>query len=374
MPRRSPINVVYVRDHLIPSGGTTYLRDTLPRFDADFVRTSLCVLQPPAEGRAAQFSGIPTFFAGHGKRAPWHLFRLARLLARQNPDLLVLSGPKSMVLGGLAARMLRVPGSAHLNNMLEVPPLMRLAQRRLLAGSNASAVSRAVRAWASTYYGLAPARIEVIHPAINLTRFPAAAGMGAALRASLGIPPKAPVLALIGRLVVAQKGQDLMIRAMTALLRRHPDAVLLLAGDGPDRQDLESLIRHLGLERAVHLLGRREDVAAILAASDVVVVPSVCEEGFGLVAVEGWAAGVPVVAFESGGIGEIVRHRQTGLLVPKGDVAGLADAISGLLEDRAEAARLARAGQREVARFTVDRHVATLTAFYARIVADSRRS
>ena len=318
--------------------------------------------------------GVPTFFIGRKKVDPRCLFDLVAQLRRWKPDLIVLSGPKSMVLGGVAARILDVPVSAHLNNTLPVPELMRRAQRRVLAGSTAIAVSKAVRAWASTYYGLPPERLEVLHPGFDLTAFPAAAETGQMVRSRLGIPPDAPVIALIGRLVVAQKGQNLMLQAMPTLLQRHPEAVLLMAGDGPDRRYLESLVQDLGLDRAVRMLGHREDVAEILAAADATVVPSTCEEGFGLMVVEAWAAGVPVVAFGGGGLGELVRHHETGLLVTKGDVTGLASATSALLGDPDEARRVARAGQKEVARFSVDHHVTGLADFYARIVSDFRRA
>ena len=97
--------------------------------------------------------------------------------------------------------------------------------------------------------------------------------------------------------------------------------------------------------------------------------PSVVAEAFGLTALEGMAAGRPVVAFASGGLPELVRHRETGFLVPKGDVAGLASAIQQLLTDPARRERLGAAGRRVAAGFTTEARVDALSDIYERIAA-----
>lgn len=375
----APLDVVYIRDHLVPSGGTTYLVDTLPRFDPARAQVSLCVLQNfrPHDASAVwwQESGIPTSFIGRSKRNPWHLFRFGVSLRRRKPDLVVLSGPKSMILGGGLTKVLGIPSSTHFNNMIALSNAMMWTQRQFISGTTSVAVSNAVRHWASSHYHLPLEQIEVIRPGRDLTRFATAAGTGGALlRAALGIPPHAPIIALVGRLLVAQKGQDLMIQAMPALLRRHPETVLLVVGDGPDRRSLEAMIQDMGLGQAARLLGHRENVAEILAAADLAVVPSVCEEAFGFGVLEGWSAGVPVVAFASGGLPELLQHRTNGLLVPKSDVVALVDTISELLANPGLAIHLTAAGRQSATRFTVDRHVATLTDCYTRIVADFRRA
>src|SRR3989338_7498561 len=124
----------------------------------------------------------------------------------------------------------------------------------------------------------------------------------------------------------------------------------LLVGDGPARDRLRSLAEELGLPGQVMFAGMRDDVASVLPMMDIFVCPSLYE-GFGIAIVEAMAAGRPVVASAVGGIPEIVVHEDTGLLVPPGDAAALADALATLLnhpeQARAMGARgLARAREK----------------------------
>jgi glycogen(starch) synthase len=253
--------------------------------------------------------------------------------------------------------------------MIADSKLMTLAQRRL-ASTTAIGVasSRTVRDWACSRYGLPPDRVQVVYPSHDRGRFvaPPAAALDA-----LGIPPRTRVVAMVGRLVSAQKGQDLLLRAMPEIRLHYPEAVLLIVGEGPDRAALEALSRKLDLAAAVRFLGHRDDIPALLAASEVVAVPSVVEEAFGLTALEGMAAGRPVVAFASGGLPELVCHGETGILVPKGDVAGLASAIRRLLADAPLRHRLGAAGRRVAAAFTTEARVEALSDIYEQIAAAS---
>ncbi|MGH6945570.1 MAG: glycosyltransferase family 4 protein, partial [Geminicoccaceae bacterium] len=114
------------------------------------------------------------------------------------------------------------------------------------------------------------------------------------------------------------------------------------------------------------------DIPDLLAAVDVAAVPSMCEEGLPFVALEAAAASRPVVAFRSGGLPEIVLHEETGIIVPKGDADGLAQAIARVLADPELARRLGANGRRHAARFTLSRHVERLMAVYDAILAGRR--
>ena len=372
---RPALSVVYLRDHLLPSGGTTSLLNSLPRFDPRRIAPSLCVLQP-RDGAAQAFeaAGVPTLCIGRRKSDPRCLLEARAWVRSRRPALLVLSGPKSLLIGGLLAKSLGLPTSPFFNHMLADSRLMRLVQRQLSSTTAiAVAVSRAVRDWACARYGLSGARVEVIYNGHDIARFATpAAGAREGARAALGLAAAARVIAVVGRLVRAQKGQDLMIRAMSSLLQERPDAVLLIVGDGPDRAILEALTRELGLAGAVRLLGRRDDIPELLAAADVVAIPSVVEEGLARTAIEAMAAGRPVVTFASGGLPEVVRDGDTGLVVPKGDTAALGRAILRLLNDDRLAHRLAAAGQRLAAGFTREANVDALSDLYERIAAIPR--
>jgi len=169
-----------------------------------------------------------------------------------------------------------------------------------------------------------------------------------------------PRIGYVGRLA-PQKRADLLVEAFGRM--REP-ASLVVVGDGPDRERVHGLAA--GLPR-VHLTGFVEHTAvpAVLASLDVLVLPSAYEE-MGSVLTEAMASGLPVVASDVGGIPEVVRHGQTGLLVPPGDVAALAAALDRLAADADLRARLSAGARARAAEYAWPRLAARVAAVYAR--------
>jgi glycosyltransferase involved in cell wall biosynthesis len=192
------------------------------------------------------------------------------------------------------------------------------------------------------------AKVVVIHNGIDLSRVVAPSGQEvAALRRELDLGDDVAVLAVVARLH-PEKGQGYLFRALPRLLAATGGKLrLLVAGAGPFRQAYEREVLALGVEGAVRFLGFRADVTRILAASDVVVLPSVAE-AFGLVLAEAMAMQRAVVATRVGGIPEIVEDGVTGILVPPASPTALADAIWSLLRDPARRVQLGEAGRRRV--------------------------
>jgi len=157
-------------------------------------------------------------------------------------------------------------------------------------------------------------------------------------RAGLGTPEDAPLILGLGRLH-PNKAFDVLLAALDRL----PAAYLWLAGAGPAEGALGAMAARLGLAERVRFLGWREDVAALLAAADVLVCAS-RHEPLGNVVIEAWAQRVPVVAAASQGPAALITDGESGLLVPPEDAAALAEAIARVLDDPALAARLAEAG------------------------------
>lgn len=167
-------------------------------------------------------------------------------------------------------------------------------------------------------------------------------------------PPRPPLTAsptvvFAGRLVW-EKGIDVLLRAFSQVVERCPEAKLLIAGDGPECDRLQTLMTDLGLTEAVSLLGHlpREAMEQRFDQAWVQAVPSRWAEPFGMVAAEAMMRGTAVVASGSGGLADIVQNGQTGFLVPPEDVDRLAAALLLLLQDRALAEAFGRAG-REIA-------------------------
>jgi len=215
--------------------------------------------------------------------------------------------------------------------------------------------------------------ISRIYNGVDLERFDEP-GNGAALRAELGIAATAEIATVVGRLE-PEKGHPTLIEAWPLVHHHYPTAHLLIVGEGSERDRLEGLAAaHLRAEiccDSVHFLGRREDVPQILAASDVVVMPSY-REAQGLAIVEALAASRPVVASNVGGIPEMITSGENGLLVPSHDPSALAAAILLLFRDHELGERLATAGHEMVhARFCVDFMMRDIEAIYALAVGGS---
>jgi glycosyltransferase involved in cell wall biosynthesis len=372
-----PIRVLFVKDRLHDTGGTLYYLEMLPRLDPARVAPLLCAFAPrhPIASRFEATGITPTFF-GRTKWDPRCLSDLVRFARLCKADLLHLEGVTSFPFGRLGAHALGLPAVLHFHCMLSMPRARAFLNRRLLSSRwTGIAVSEAVRRWSIREFDIPPERIAVLYNGHDVDRFaspsPAARDR---IRNEFALARHVPVVGLVGRLDVAQKGQDVMIRAMSMLRARCRDAVLLLVGDGPDRTRCEALVHHLGVDEAVRFAGHRHDIADILAAVDVAVVPSTCEEAFGFVALEAAAAGRPVVAFESGGVPEVVLHDQTGIVVPKGDTAGLSEAVARLLNDPELAKRLGGKGQRYAARFSLPAHVGEMMDFYEAVLHEHHRS
>lgn len=269
--------------------------------------------------------------------------------------------------GGLsvapAAAALRVPLVTTLHGTdvriaRDVAPA-RAAFRRVLG---ASAAVTAVSRWlAERTTELAPAAHPVVAPMPVATELFAPGG-----------EQGRDGLLFVGRLT-AQKGVDRLLRTLTVMRR---DTALTVVGDGPERASLHALAGELGIADRVTWLGAlaQPALAEHYRRAAALVVPS-HEEGLGLVAVEAALCGTPVVAFDSGGLRDVVHDGETGLLVPPGDVGALAVALDALLADGA-ADRRARLGavarERALASFAPESVAARYANIYRAVARGDR--
>lgn len=202
----------------------------------------------------------------------------------------------------------------------------------------------------------------VIHNGIDTVELDAAPPRGAARRA-LGLPDDALVVGEVAHLA-AHKGQRHLIAAADLLMADYPELHLVLVGGGPDRAALEAQVDSLGHSGRVHLLGARGDLPTVLAALDVLALPSTFE-GFGIVQAEAMYFGLPVVATNHGGSTEVVDDGVTGFLVPFGDETALADRIERLADPSLRASMGAAGHERVLERFTSQRMGEAYAALYA---------
>jgi glycosyltransferase involved in cell wall biosynthesis len=203
-----------------------------------------------------------------------------------------------------------------------------------------------------------PEKLVTIH--YGLDELPAA--RSAVTPEAAGVPPDAPLLLAVGRLIT-QKDHATLLRAFGSVRARHPTARLAILGSGPLAEATRARVRELGLDGGVLLPGR-VDTRDWLDRADVFVHTSRWE-GFGIVLLEAMLAGLPVAATSVSAVPEVVRDGETGVLVGAGDVEALADVLDRLLSDRDWAAALGAAGRvRARADFSVGRMVERTLAVY----------
>jgi glycosyltransferase involved in cell wall biosynthesis len=200
-----------------------------------------------------------------------------------------------------------------------------------------------------------------------LSRVDATARLAA--RATLQLPPDAPVVTTLGRLT-AIKQHDLFLEMAALVRQRIPAAVFLIVGDGELRADIERRTHSLGLDGAVRFLGWRRDLDVIYGATDVFALTS-RNEGTPVALIEAMAAGVPGVSTDVGGVGDVIVSPEMGTCVPQPNAAALADAVVALLESPRRSERGERARQAVMARFGIDRLVRDVANLYTAMLTHS---
>lgn len=354
-------------------GATTYYATVYPQLVRAGVDLTVCFMGPAhAAADRLESAGVSPLFLGRGRWDPRALGDVLRLIDERDIEVLHLAAFKSHILGRIAAAMRGRSAVIHLHDTVPIPWPIRLILRRLANRTDlALAVSGPVGQFGVEQYRLDPRRVRILHNAIDLSaRDPDPARARASLLTEFDLPEDSRLIGLIGRLA-PMKGHEYAIRALPPVLETFPSARLVFCGEGPEHERLVALARQLDVESAVVFAGQRSDIPSVLAALDLVVMPSMFGEGLPYAAIEAIAAGRAVVAFPTAGIPEVVPDDQAGLLVPTGDVDALSEALSRLLLDDTLRARLEAGAARHARQFGLEQHVDELVAIY-RELAETR--
>ena len=289
---------------------------------------------------------------------PRLLVSLRRTLRRLEPDVVHTHLVHADVYGALVAAA-PVVSTKHNDDPFRTGPFRYVERGLARRASRVIAITHALARFTVERVGVPAEKVEVIH--YGMDEPPRAWGENPPAL----LPDGARVLLAVCRLA-EQKGVDVAVRALAAVRLEHPQAVLVVLGDGPERAALERLATDLDVAEALFLPGRVGDVAAWLHRAELLVHP-VRWEGFGLALLEAMLAGRPVVASAVSSAPEIVVDGETGLLVTLNDPSALAAAIARLLSDRVLAGRLGSAGlARARSEFTVERMARRTLAVYER--------
>ena len=280
--------------------------------------------------------------------------QLRRWLSELMPDVVHVNC-LSHLRGAAAAGSLGLPVVWHLREILPPGPRRRWFAGRLRSdATRIVAVSEAVAGWVREE-GLGD-RVEVVHNGVD---FPKGGVDREASRGRFDLPPEAVVVGLFSQLVVHKGALDLVLAAHAAV-SENPDIHLLIAGHGPV-SFAGRLRREIAVGAAaeqIHLAPPQPEIWKLLAAADVLALPTLWPDPLPRAVMEAMAAGRPVVAYRDGGVVEMVVEGETGLLCQPGDVEGLTRAILELAGDEDLRHRLGEAGRKRAGElFSLDRHI-----------------
>lgn len=316
----------------------------------------------PREAEAADLTA-----SGEG---PLHLARvleLGRVLDRLAPDVVQANGGYAMKYAVTArlvsrARWPLVYCNIGLSSDWLRSPVQRAWNRWLMRRVEATAaVSEASRQDLLATYGLDPARVRVVRRGLATEALGREAGRRRLAEA--GVPPEGTVLLHVGSFS-PEKNHAGLLRIVEQVRAGGESVHLVLVGDGALRAEVLCVAG-----AHVHALGLRDDVPTLLAGADLFVLPSLTE-GIPGVILEAAVQRVPSVAYDVGGVGEVVRDGETGRLVASGDEAGAADAVLSLLRDPAERERLGEAARAlVVGQFSLDGSVDGFEALYREVLS-----
>jgi glycosyltransferase involved in cell wall biosynthesis len=368
-----PARVLFVWDHLgYPNGAThgltRYCLNVLPRLNRGAVRLTVCFLREehPA-GEELRRLGVEPIFLSRSKWDPRAVFDVMRLIRRHDIEVVHARGYKGILAGRTAGRLLGCGVIIHLGDMFRLSPPIRMLLRITASWTDvAQCVSRAICEHAHNVLAVPRDRVELLYNGVVFDQFRAPADDRLqAWRREHGLPPGARLIGVVGRLS-PEKGHARLLRQLPRILVDVPGAHLVVVGDGPLRGELRDLTNRLGLDCVVTFLGQQHDVLTIMAALDVLAVPS-DHEGFSYVTLEALMVGTPVVGTRVGGLPEVLADGRYGRLFDPRDEDQLGDALSWALTSTDAARSMAASAQAHLRQFDIAQHIDRQRDIYLRL-------
>lgn len=314
----------------------------------------------------AKEAGIRVFtFQVRGDFGPLSILRTARLIKRENIQIILNNMEKELRFSGVAAKLvgncvvISRRGIDHpLKNKLRYRFTYNVLADGIIANSRATKASLLKNApW------LNPDRIKVIYNGIDPEPFLQPPVYD--LKEKLGLAPQARIIGFVGQLD-ERKGIDTLLASFEIVASENADVHLVLAGEGAKRAAIEQFARQHNLTARIHLLGFQKDITDIMKGIDALVLPSLWE-GFGIVLIEAMAAGKPAITTNVSSMPEIVVDNETGRVVPVNDEKALAAAMQQIVRNPQLARQWGAKGrQRVLELFTIDRMIDELEDYFRR--------
>jgi glycosyltransferase involved in cell wall biosynthesis len=381
------VHVLHLLPDLATGGGQRVVLETLRRLDSDRFRITVGHVGSDdtmaGDFRAAGLDVLP-FPPRTGLARAATALDVARFVRAEHVDVIHChGGPEARIAEG-ASLLTRAPLVRHVHNTSMHRPEGRpaetrawspgLAWRRLrsrLVRRHFVAVSEPAYREREPWVRSNGEAISLVPNGVDVARFDVdlAADREQELRRELDIQDRGPLLLNVAMLL-ARKGQRVLVPVMREVVARHPGAVMVIVGEGPERADLERTVADAGLERAFRLPGTRHDVPQLMALCDAFVFPT-RNEGMPIALLEAMAAEMPVVVSDLPVLAAVVDQGRTGLLVDPEDSAAFADAVLSLLGDPARSAAMGEAAGRAAReQFDIGRTAAGIERLYLALVGD----
>lgn len=276
---------------------------------------------------------------------PFNILKLAKLFKQEKPDIIHTHVYFAATIGRIAAKLAGVKVIMHhVHSTYWHYSSINVLMERFLSHftDKIICVSQAVRNFVVLNEKINPNKIEVIYNGISRKEV---ATDRDSFRLALGVQKDDVVITVVASLL-HNKGHKVLLEAMAGLKDKYPFLKCWIVGEGPMEKELRDMVSQWSLEKQVTFLGVRADVPEILSTSDIFVLPSLLREGQPLSVLEAMAYGVPVIASRIGGVPEIIRDQENGILVPAQEPQLLADQIEVLILDPGRRKQLGEAGRK----------------------------
>jgi glycosyltransferase involved in cell wall biosynthesis len=359
------LRVMQITWSLVAGGSEVYALKLASNLDARRFESLMCAMDQGGKLECEiDRLGIPRFIMARKPGIDWRMmFKLRRLFRQNKVDVIHTHHFNQLFYSALAAKLsgVRIIHTEHdIAQYKENPRLRKLLKICSMFCDRIVAVGVEVEAYLRDEIGITPQKLCVARAGVEVTPADARVEM----RRELGLSGEERVAAIVARLS-PEKNHALLVSAFAEVVKKMPQAKLMIVGEGPEHAAIRQEIARLGLGDHVKMLGVRRDVPQILSACDAFVLSS-NREGLPIAVLEAMAASKPVVATNVGDLNLLVKNDQTGQLVPPHDAMKLAEGLCKVLGDAAAAGQMGKAGRELVAReFSLDAMIKTHEAMYA---------
>ena len=306
----------------------------------------------------------------------WALLKLYTVLKQGNFDLVQTHTAKAGILGRLAARLAGVKKIVHCSHGHNFYGYFRFWGSKLVVtieryfdrfSDKFIALTELEKSDLVNYRVTSASKVVVVQSGLEIEKYHCSPAEVVSLKARWQLPAGAQVVGMVSRLEPV-KGPLSLIAAAKIVIPACPGVKFLVVGEGSLRKQMEEQCRALGLDGSFIFTGWREDVEQLLAVLDILVLPSL-NEAVGRIILEAAASGVPAIATRVGGVPEIVKDQETGLLVPPQDASSLAGALLDLLKNREKRLRLGQAAKERITvKFSAAEMVRSISNLYLELV------